>query len=98
MNQWENQPLIADEELKFDDILAPEEVKDKDPDNIFKPTALFPAEDVDKPISQMVIQEDPAPIIQKNEPTESPINNLLETPQSLDLDYDKINEMAEKIA
>ena len=95
MNQWENQPLIADEELKFDDILAPEEVKDKDPDNIFKP-ALFPAEDVDKPISQIVIQDDP--VIQKNDPTESPINNLLETPQSLDLDYDKINEMAEKIA
>ena len=51
MNQWENQPQIAEEELKFEDIVAPEEVKDKDPDNIFKPSGVFPAEDVDKPIS-----------------------------------------------
>lgn len=57
MNQWENQPQIAEEELKFEDIVAPEEVKDKDPDNIFKPTGVFPAEDVDKPISQIVIPD-----------------------------------------
>ena len=93
MNQWENQPQIEEEELKFENIIAPEEVKDKDPDNIFKSTGVFPAEDFDKPISQMII-----PDIQQNEQLESPINNLLETPQSLDLDYDKINEMAEKIA
>lgn len=93
MNQWENQPQIEEEELKFENIIAPEEVKDKDPDNIFKSTGVFPAEDFDKPISQMII-----PGVQQNEQLESPINNLLETPQSLDLDYDKINEMAEKIA
>jgi len=49
MNQWDNQPQIPEEELKFEDIVAPEEVKDKDPDNIFKP-----AEDIDKPISQIL--------------------------------------------
>ena len=97
MDQWENPAQVVEEELKFDDInfppLVPEEVKDKDPDNIYKSTGLFPRDDVDKPIPNN-------PGIEKNEPVESPnqINNLLETPQSLDLDYDKINEMAEKIA
>ena len=82
MNQWENQAQVVEEEVKFEDIIPPnfggpkdpEEVKDKDPDNIYKSTGLFPREDVDKPI--------PHNPVEKIEALESPnqINNLLETP------------------
>lgn len=54
MDQWVNQPQIPEEELKFEEVAVPqEEVKDKDPDKIFKSTGFFPAEDVDKRLSQM---------------------------------------------